>query len=209
MSTTRTRTKNLPPEERKKQIIIAALTCLGRDGHAKLTARKLAKEAQTSLGNITYHFTDMREILVETYRYASRRLLEASESSLGTSDLSAQERLRTFLEAGFSEEFLDKGYTAMRIDLWSAALHYDEVRHVERELYQGYRDQLSNLIAAVRAECSDGFGNHISLVDVIMATLDGLWLDWMRREDNLSVRAALDLCMQLALAPPLTPEGGN
>lgn len=209
MSSAPSRTKILPPEERKQQIIAAALTCLGRDGHARLTARKLSKEAQTSLGNITYHFTDMREILVETYRYASLRLLEASQNTLEDPALSPQERLRCFLEAGFSEAFLEKGYTSMRIDLWSAALHHEEVREVERELYQGYRDQLYSLVAAVQPDGSDRTAALHSLVDVIMATLDGLWLDWIRREDHGSIRAALDLCMQLALSPPPPPPTDN
>ncbi|UXX81526.1 hypothetical protein [Roseovarius pelagicus] len=35
-------------------------------------------------------------------------------------------------------------------------------------------------------------------VDTIMPALDGLWLDWERRQDDKSLVNVLDACMMLA-----------
>jgi hypothetical protein len=37
-----------------------------------------------------------------------------------------------------------------------------------------------------------------AVCDVVMATLDGLWLDWMRRRDRSAVDRGLELVQKLA-----------
>ena len=36
------------------------------------------------------------------------------------------------------------------------------------------------------------------MADMIMATLDGLWLDWLRRSDAVAVKNGLDGCVLFA-----------
>ena len=187
-------------QDRRAEIVEAAFLCLQEYGYAKLTARKIAEHSNISLGHITYHFKDMKEVLVETYRYASLTLFEATQRDLGISPKSPFEQLRVFLGTGFSKAFLKRDYLRVRIDLWSAALAYDEIASVERELYESYRSQLSELLRNVAVDRGIGPDAVTPLADTIMATLDGLWLDWERRHDETAIRNGLDGCIALVNA---------
>lgn len=187
-------------QDRRTEIIQAAFQCLQEHGYAKLTARKIAEHSNISLGHITYHFKDMKEVLVETYRYASLTLFEATLQDLSGSSKSPIDQLRVFLGTGFNKVFLSRDYLRVRIDLWSAALAYEEIAAVERELYEGYRSRLNELLRNVAVDRHCGPDAVTPLADTIMATLDGLRLDWERRHDETAIRNGLDGCITLANA---------
>lgn len=182
--------------DRRQEIAEAALRCLERVGYAELTARKIAAEAKMSLGHISYHFTGMDEVLAEAYRLASERLQAAGDAKISMPGATPAERLEAFLKAGFTEEFLSPAHLRTRIDLWSAAITHPAIAETERALYDRYRVQLEALLNQV----SDPWKtDRIPMVsDLIMATLDGLWLDWMRRRDAQAVQNGLEACVLFA-----------
>lgn len=178
--------------DRRTMIAEAALRVLGREGHAGLTARKVAAEAGLALGHISYHFRGMDEVLSEAYRLLSARLRAASGES-GTT--TPQDRLHAFLHAGFTDAFLTPAHIRTRIDLWSAAAAHPAVAETELALYSHYRAQLETLLAPLITP-----DRIPALTDTIMATLDGLWLDWMRRRDRQAVENGLAVILDLATA---------
>lgn len=196
-------------QDRRSLIIKAAFQCLQEHGYAKLTARKIAEHSNISLGHITYHFKDMKEVLVETYRYASLTLFEATQQELSRSDKSPIDQLRVFLGTGFTKIFLKREYLRVRIDLWSAALAHEEIAGAERELYGRYRSRLNELLHDVATDRGCGSEAIPFLADTLMATQDGLWLDWERRHSESAIRNGLDGCIALvnatfAASPPPT-----
>ena len=184
--------------DRRSMIAEAALRVLGREGHTGLTARKVAAEAGMALGHISYHFNGMDEVLAEAYRLLAARLRAASGDSDATTP---RARLQAFLHAGFTDAFLTPAHIRTRIDLWSAAAAHPAVAETELALYSHYRAQLEHLLAPLVP--SDRI---IALTDTIMATLDGLWLDWMRRRDRQAVRNGLDMLLALAELQPEEPD---
>ncbi|GAA1576666.1 TetR/AcrR family transcriptional regulator [Streptomyces globosus] len=50
----------------RQRIIDAVLRIIGAEGIAALSNRRIAKEAQVSLGSVTYHFTTQHELLRES-----------------------------------------------------------------------------------------------------------------------------------------------
>lgn len=187
-------------QDRRAEIIEAAFLCLQEYGYAKLTARKIAEHSNISLGHITYHFKDMKEVLVETYRYASLALFEATQQDLSRSSKSPVDQLRVFVGTGFNKVFLKREYLRVRIDLWSAALAYEEIATVERDLYENYRARLNELLRNVATDRGCDLDAVTPLADTIMATLDGLWLDWGRRHNETAIRNGLDGCIDLVNA---------
>ena len=172
---------------------------LRRDGYSGLTARKVAAEAGFSLGHITYNFSGMDEVLSETYRRLSGRLRENSPIAGDT----PVARLESFIRAGFTPEFLEPGHLRLRIDLWSAALTSQVIAETEADLYGHYRNDLRLLLEEVAGADPARRGQVPLLTDTLMATLDGIWLDWMRRRDEAGVTNGLAGCMALihALLP--------
>lgn len=182
--------------DRRREIVEAALRCLEQVGYAQLTARKIAAEAQMSLGHISYHFTGMDEVLAEAYLLAARRLQVAADAKIQMPGATPAERLEAFLKVGFTDDFLSLPHLRTRIDLWSAALTHSAIAEAERGLYDRYRAQLDRLLHQV----SDPWKtDRIPMVsDLIMATLDGLWLDWMRRRDPQAVQNGLEALVLFA-----------
>lgn len=187
---TQTPPRSQTQTDRRTEIAEAALRVLGREGHAGLTARKVATEAGLALGHISYYFKGMDEVLAEAYQLLSARLRAASDD---TGANTPQERLNAFLHAGFTEAFLTPTHIRTRIDLWSAAAAHPAVAKTELALYSHYRAQLESLLAPLV-----GPDRIPALTDTIMATLDGLWLDWMRRRDRQAVENGLAVILGLA-----------
>lgn len=181
--------------DRKRGLAAAALRCLQRDGYAALTARKIAAEAGMSLGHVSYHFASMDALLAAAYALASDTLREAGNQRLAAK-ASPLDRLEAFLLAGFTPEFLSPSLIRMRIDLWSAALSHPAIAETERALYDRYRAELATLLAAIATPDKASAIGQVQ--DMIMATLDGIWLDWMRRRDEVSTQNALLACMDYA-----------
>lgn len=189
---------------KRDQIVAAALRVLARDGHARLTARKVAAEAGLALGHISYNFSGMDEVLAEAYRLASDRLCRATELALAGQG-GALARLSAFLRAGFAPEFLDPGHLRLRVDLWAAALWHPGIAATEGALYARYRATLLDLLAEIGGNADA----RATVADTIMAALDGLWADCARRQDAGAVARGLQGCedlIRLCLGPAESGE---
>ena len=184
-------------QNRRRDIAEAARRVLAREGYAQLSARKVAAEAGLSLGHITYNFSGMDDVLAEAYRVTSEQLREASMRSLATAASDPLARLEAFLRAGFADEFLEFHHLRMRIDLWSAARNSGVLADTERVLYDHYRQMLRELLVPLAGPNANADERIPALLDTVMATQDGLWLDWLRRRDSAAVENGLRLCVAL------------
>lgn len=170
-----------PTAARRAEIVQAALAILRTDGAAGLTARAVAAKAGLALGQVSYHFRSMDELLVETHRRASAALAAATAAEVAQAGTSAAERLRAFLQAGFRAEFLTPDYLRLRVELWAAARHHAALAETEAALYAGYRVELSAHLQALAEEAGGDPAAVPAVADAVMALLDGLWLDALRR----------------------------
>ena len=72
----------------RERILHAVLRVIGTDGVAGVTNRRVAREAEVSLGSITYHFTTQNELLREAMLLfvaeEAARLTGVAERHLGT-----------------------------------------------------------------------------------------------------------------------------
>ena len=183
-------------EDRRAQIAAAALRCLQKVGHAGLTARKVAAEAGISLGHISYHFRDMDAVLVAAFALAAQEVQAAGRAQLDVRGGTPTERLERFLRAGFTADLMTPAHLRLRVDLWSAALTQADVAAIERGLYESHRAAVEVLLDRMAADYAR---ERVPVVaDMIMATLDGLWLDWLRRGDAGAVKNGLEGCVLFA-----------
>lgn len=183
-----------PTNERRTEIVRAALAILREKGAAGLTARAVAARADLALGQVSYHFRSMEELLIETHRAATAEL--AAVTAAHTKDIpdDPEARLAAFLRGGLADHVLSDDYLKPRVELWAAARHLPALADTEREVYDRYRVNLGRLLSDY------GVADVTPVCDAIIAVLDGLWLDWLRRGDARSVDHVLDACMTLARA---------
>lgn len=185
------------PEQRREEIIKCAFLCLSEEGYAKLSARKIAARAEMSLGHISYHFKNMNELLVEAYKYASRKLYEATQAGLVAKPGSTMSQLEIFLRSGFTGQFLDRSYLSVRIDFWSASLFHEDIAETERKLYTIYRERLLEILTKIAEEHESAPESLERAADALMAMLDGLWLDWQRSKNMKSIENGIAACLDL------------
>lgn len=188
--------QRMTTDDRRKQIAEAALRSLQSVGHSGLTARKVAAEAGMSLGHLTYHYKDMAEILAAAFRIAAEQVQAAGRLALIQPGGTPSERLDRFLRAGFTADLMTPAHLRMKVDLWSAALTRPEIASIERDLYTSHREAVERLLDRIAAGYA--YDRVPAVADLIMATLDGLWLDWLRRGDLQAVKNGLDGCVLFA-----------
>lgn len=182
--------------ETQEQILDAAMWCIGRDGIDGASMRNVAREADVSLGLLSYHFDDKRSLIVAAFELSTDRLFEASVSSLVDID-GADDRVRAYIRGAFRGEFLDSHYLALRLALWAISRTDPEIATVERGLYERYADRMVDLITAARPEVSRREARDRA-TDVIV-TQNGLWLNWARHGDRDDLERGLARCDAIAL----------
>ncbi|MGV8951739.1 MAG: TetR/AcrR family transcriptional regulator [Cypionkella sp.] len=189
-------TVRMSTEDRRAQIAQAALRCLEKVGRNKLTARKVAAEAGLSLGHLTYHYADMNQVLRAGFALAAEKVQEAGRLALIQPGGTSAERLDRFLRAGFGGAEISAVELRLRVDLWASALTDPDIADIEWSLYQNQREAVERLLQRMAAAYA--VERVPQVADMIMATLDGLWLDWLRRQDESAVNNGLEGCVLFA-----------
>lgn len=183
-------------QARRQEIAAAALRSLEKHGHAGLTARRVASEAGLSLGHLTYNFTGMDQVLAAAYQLAATQMQDQAEARISLPGATHPERLEAFLRGIFSPEALTPAQLRVRIDLWAAAQGNPALAQTERDVNATLRARVEELLGRM---CDSWKAERISQVaDLIMATMDGLWLDYARRGDVEAVRSAIGACVMFA-----------
>jgi AcrR family transcriptional regulator len=147
---------NMPAMElaaTQEQTLDKAMSCIGRDGIDGASVRNVAREADVSLGLLSYHFDDKRCMIVATFELSTSKLFIASVASLIDVD-GADEGVRAYIRGAFRGEILDPQYLALRVALWAISPTGPEIETVERHLYERYANQLTALIAQARPKPS-------------------------------------------------------
>ncbi len=168
-------------EERRTSIARACWRVIVREGIAGLTTRALAREAGVGTGVIFHYFADKDEIvnaafelLADEFRDQLRARVATARDSLERLRLVARSNLP--LDRDRFDEF------GVWLSMWAHTYTSEPLRLRQRELYQGWREILANL---VRDAISDGLIRPDLDPDLAAIQLAGL-------TDGLIVELLLD-----------------
>ena len=172
----------------QEQILDAAMSCIVRDGIDGASMRNVAREADVSLGLLSYHFDDKRSLIVAAFQLATDRLLDTTLDAIEGIE-EPDDRVRAFVRGAFHGEFLEPDYLALRLALWAISRTDIEIAAVEQGLYERYAETLTALIRAARPGLTRRKARHLT-TDVIV-TQNGLWLNWARHRDRADLERGL------------------
>jgi TetR/AcrR family transcriptional regulator, transcriptional repressor of bet genes len=157
-----------PEEQRRAQIVDAALTVAARDRLDRLTVRRVAAEAGLSPGLVFHHLTDKETLLLAVLdRLIDRTILDTVGDSprLPTpADAPATDADATALDRPAGEQLLDhvrrdvgriaedRELIELFFDFWVMGTRHPEVRDRIAGALRAYRAALVPLAAAVVAE---------------------------------------------------------
>lgn len=194
-------------EQRRADIARACWRVIVRHGIAGVTTRELAREAGISTGVLFHYFPDKEAIiyaafeeLVETFRQQMRHNVGPATTSLERLRLVALSNLP--LDPSRSDEF------GVWLSMWAHTYTSETLRLKQAELYQSWRDILTNLIRDAIADGSlrDDLDAVVASAQIAGIT-DGfvvhLLIDRGHRDiTTLSVRAIDDLLDRWAAHAP-------
>ena len=179
------------------QILEAAAAVIVREGMSGASLRSVAREADVSLGLLSYHFDDKRSLIVAAFQLVTDRLFAASLDTLeGISD--PDDRVRAYIRNAFTPEFLTPDYLAIRLALWAISRSDELIAEAESKHERRYTNTLASLIGEARPAVSKREADNRA-TDVIV-TQNGLWLNWARYQNSVDLERGLTRCETIALA---------
>lgn len=182
--------------ETQEQILDAVGSVILREGIGGASMRTVAREADVSVGLLSYHFDDKQTLILAVFQRATDRLFDACAGAAEGRDDPA-EKFRAFLRGAFIDEFLNGSYLALRIALWALALTEEGVAEVDAEFYERYSSRFRELLSAARPELPETV--VADRVQDLIAGSNGLWLNWARWRDDEALERGLRRCEELTL----------
>lgn len=198
--------KGTPPErqelvdERRAQILRAALACLARKGYARTTMDDIAREAGLSKGAIYWYFPSKREMLLTMVREFLERTVSLLDTLTAHDAGSPSERLSRMLQVIAALFAQEQDAVLVTVDFWSLSRHDEEFTRLFHDAYQTFQGMAEQLLTeGVRAGefrpmrvrevarlllgMYDGLFFHAAMgLPVDWAGLSQAWLELLRSE---------------------------
>jgi len=157
--------------ERREQVLNAAMEAIAEVGVDKLRMTHIARKAGMTPGHILYYFGRKDRILIETLRWSESDLERRRAEDLGRIT-DPHERLRRFISL-----YLPTGRDDMRWRLWTEIWSHPQrdpetLAELERSFGTWQRD-LAQVLEAV------GVPDAVIVAKLICYTLDGISLDYL------------------------------
>ena len=165
----------------RDRLIDGAISCLMAKGYARTTARDIVAASGANLASIGYHFGSKEALLNE----ALIRILEERTRHIGqilftADDASPLERMTTTFVA------VRKLFEAFRpvlvafVEAMAQASHSTELREQMAEHYRDGRRAVAAMVRAVAGADAERLRTDPEVMaSFLMATLDGLVLQWL------------------------------
>lgn len=186
------------PEVRRRLLIEAATRCLEKGGIQAFTVDRICGEAGVSRGLINHYFAGKDDLLVAVYQSSLYDTVtrHITRVAVMPSEAPALDRLYALVDGCFSAETFDRANLLVWLALWGEVANNSKLRSVHRELYDTYRRQLAEAIAAVAQERELSV-NALVLARNFIALMDGLWLEWCLDEEVVTREEARATCYDL------------
>lgn len=182
------------PEDRRRALIEATLACLGREGHAGLSIRKISKEAGISVGLINHHYASKDALVGHAYEHLAHSLLDTVRTQVAAAGPDPRARLSACFHGIFSSSALERSTLRTWVVFWGVIDHSQAVNDAHDRTYAVYRRLLETLLGDVVAH------RGAPRIDVrlaaigLSAMLDGLWLELSLNPTTFARDEAILLC---------------
>jgi TetR/AcrR family transcriptional regulator, transcriptional repressor of bet genes len=143
-----------PEEQRRAQIVDAALTVAARDRLDRLTVRRVAAEAELSPGLVFHHLTDKETLLLAVLDRLIERTIPSviGEGATDGGELPASDRLLGHVRSDVARIEEDRELIELFFDFWVMGTRHPQVRARIAGALSTYRSALLPLATAVVEE---------------------------------------------------------
>jgi AcrR family transcriptional regulator len=164
-------------DERRAQIMQAAMTCFARKGYHETTMDDIVAESGLSKGSLYWYFKSKKELFLSLLTVSLEELGSNLEETLADPSLSAADKLRYYCESvALIPKNTSSELIAIMVDLWAQTRHDDQVSRILVEIYQPYLEQLTALLEEGVAKEEFRPVKAAHLASLLIAAYDGLVL---------------------------------
>ncbi|MFO1256504.1 MAG: betaine-aldehyde dehydrogenase [Sphingomonadaceae bacterium] len=158
------------PEDRRDQLLKAALAALAETGIEQFTLAEVARRADVSPALVVHYFGDRDRLIEATFRQLVERVTTLPMKALAQGE-EPQDRLRAFVLAHLNPGELSSEASRAWLSFWGLALYTPALARLQR-VHQ--ERMISNLRHELRALVRAEEVNRIA--ETIGALIDGFWL---------------------------------
>jgi AcrR family transcriptional regulator len=193
LDTPRERQPRTNPDERREHLVRAALRCLVAEGHAGISVRRIAREANVAIGLINHYFGSIDALVAQAYETLASEVNQSLRACLEAAGEDPEARLDAFLNAYFSPFALNPDLLSPWVVFWSLIRHSPQVNEAHERTYGGTLRMLEGLLSDLSRK--EGFTIAKPRLAAIgfSAMLDGLWLEWCLNPANISAEDGLEI----------------
>jgi len=188
-------------EERKTQILEAALTCFAGKGYHQTTMDDIVQEAGLSKGGVYWHFGSKKELFLSLFESLISDTGDAMLASI-TVETTAKDRLAAmlnmFVALSTAEQF--KKIMPLLIGVLAQNWQDPEINEVAIGMYNRFREPLIRLIEEGVTGGEFKPVDASALASIIFAMYDGLAVQWMIDETMVDWDAVTETVMNTVVA---------
>lgn len=134
-------------QERRSQILQAAVSIAARDGVDGLSARRLAEESGLSHGLVFFHFGSMNALRVELLDHLLAGALDAEVTAAIALLPSPAEQVAALLDAEIDGLAEQRAAVELFFEYWSCGRRHDDVRKRIQTAIAAYRGVFAPVVA--------------------------------------------------------------
>jgi TetR/AcrR family transcriptional repressor of bet genes len=187
----KTQRRTAAPEERRQQLIEAAIRCIANRGLGETTIATVAQDAGLSQGIINLHFKTKDGLLTETLRYLADEYRNALTEAAELGQKSPAAGLQAVVDLCFQRTICNRDKLAVWFAFWGERKFRPTYRRI-----CAARDKTSDDLVRTMCTvlCSRGDYPDVDpklVADGLSALTDGLWLDLLVRPESMNRELAL------------------
>lgn len=182
----------LPVEERRQQLVDAAIRVMTRDGVTKATTRAISSEAQVSLSVFHYCFDSKQELLAAVIDTIVSHTASPAKASIEPG-LSLRDTIRSALTAYWEHTVANPEEHLLTYELTQFCMRHPDFRDVARAQYARYVEayvEVFETLASI-AEVKPAWPLEV-LANYVTSLIDGLTLNWLAQRDDAHAEEVLD-----------------
>jgi len=161
-------------DERRTQILQAALACMARSGYAGTTMDDIAREAGLSKGALYWYFASKREVFLALMQDTLEKMTRQAGKFVADTTLSPSERLFGMLDTIGRLLEAEEEVLLVTMDFWAFSRHDAEFVELFRVMYGDFLRIMESVLAEGIASGEFRPVNPLETGRLLLGMLDGL-----------------------------------
>lgn len=196
-------------EQTEAAILASAETLFVQNGYHRTTVDAIAARAGLTKGAVYVRFEDKRDVLLVLLRRAEDRILVPILTRLSNPHLSTADKLVDYVHS-WARVAIEQRNTMFLPILMSFEFQgtKDPIERVINAMYQRTYEALAAVIKEGRSNLVQApEESETETAAVLVAFMDGLLLEWLRRGDMLDGRKMTEMARKMILSGLIAPAG--